>query len=99
MADKTRLPHRSPPPGDMLVIIALGAAAVLGIAACEVVTFRAAAAHVGPELTVRACDPDRPGVCQTRTFPTCDIDAAAERLAAEGLVIRMATCAAAIREA
>lgn len=98
MADRTLHSHR-PVMGDVLVIAALGAAVVAGIAVCEVVTFRAAAAHVGPELTVRACDPDRPGACQTRTFPTCDIEAAAEHLAAEGLVIRMATCAAAIREA
>jgi hypothetical protein len=85
--------------GDVLAIIGLSAVAATTIIAVEVLTLRAAAAQVGPELVVRACAADRPGVCETRVFPRCDVDAAAEALAAEGLVVRLASCVPAQREA
>lgn len=88
--------HRT---SDTLTALAMSAALLLGVVACEVVAFRAAAAEIGPELIVRACSADRPGVCETRVFPVCDIDAAREVLSAEGLVVRMATCVPAQREA
>ena len=85
--------------GDAVAILAMCAVGLSAIVACEVVTFRAAAAQVGPELIVRACSADRPGVCETRVFPRCDVEAAAEVLEAEGLVVRMAACLPAMREA
>ncbi|NFV80040.1 hypothetical protein [Magnetospirillum aberrantis] len=84
--------------GDLLAGLALALIAAGAALAFWVATLHAAAAQVGPELVVRACAADRPGICETRTYPTCDRDMVAEALAAEGLVMGLAVCRAPLVE-